>query len=137
MTASATTTVVQVAAGAKPLRVIEVGFSFDGVDATKTPVHCRIVRQTTTGTASALTLIKENEGSEAALATATSIFTAEPTNGDILRSWYVSPAGGLWVIQFPLGREPVVAAATGRIAVQIVTGAGVTANTSVYLTFEE
>lgn len=135
LSAGANKTLVQILAGsAKPLRIVEVGVSFDGVTGTAVPVTVDLMRQTTSGTASALTIVQENPQTEAPAATARNAFSAEPTAGDILRTWYVTPAGGLWVMQFPLGREPVVGV-SGRIALRV--NAPATVNAAGYLTFDE
>lgn len=135
---AAAKTIVQVAAGAtKRVKIKELGISFDGVDTTKTPVGVDLVRQTTAGTMTALTIVEQEEALEAAIATAQHTATAEPTTTDVLRSWYVSPAGGLLIMQFPLGDEPVVGL-SGRLALRAVTVSGSgTPNCSAYIVFEE
>src|SRR5437899_13084189 len=101
-------TLVQVVPGSNgTATVIAYRFSFNGVTTTDVPVLCEILRQTTAGTSSALTLVALKESnSKAAVATALQTFTAEPTAGNILYSDYVTPIGGPYGIQFPLGREP-------------------------------
>lgn len=132
--ATAETLVQVVAASSKPLRIIELGISFDGVTAGAVPVTVDLMRQTTAGTASALTLVEEDSRLESPLATALQDFTAEPTAGDVLRSWFVTPAGGLFVMQFPQGREPVAPEST-RIGLRATAPAIV--NAIAYITFEE
>jgi len=135
LSASTTKTIVQVvASSSKPVRIVEIGVSFDGTSGSATPVAVDLLRQTTAGTSSSLTFVYENPQTETAIATALKTFTAEPTAGDILRSWYVTPAGGLFVMQFPLGREPVVGV-SGRIGIRC--NAPATVNTTAYITFEE
>lgn len=133
LTAATTKTLVQLVPGTKPLRLIELGISFDGVTSTAVPAAVDLLRQTTAGTSSAQTPVAEDERTEACIATARDTITAEPTAGNILRSWYVSPVGGLFVMQFPLGREPV--AYTNRLGLRVNAPAVV--NASAYLTFEE
>jgi hypothetical protein len=96
-----------------------------------------LVRQTTAGTASALTLVKHDEASVAALGSAQQTFTIEPTAGDILASVYLSPAGGIYSYQFPLGDEPVIAS-SGRLGIRVTTvvGSG-TPNVAAWLKFSE
>lgn len=113
-----TKTIVQlVPAANRPLRIIEIGVSFDSVTSTDAPVAVDLIRQSTAGTSSALTLVSDQEDEAASIVcTGLQTFTAEPTAGSILRTWHVSPIGGLLVIQWPLDREPV--ALTNRIAIR-------------------
>jgi hypothetical protein len=135
---AAAKTLLQVVAGStKRLAVKSFEVSFDGADSTKTPILVELLRQTTAGTASALTLVKHDEASEAAIATAQQTVTAEPTAGDVLSSVYLSPAGGIYSYQFPLGDEPVVAV-SGRIGIRVTTVAGSgTPNVAAWLKFSE
>jgi hypothetical protein len=111
--------------------------SMDGADSTKTPVLVELIRQTTAGTSSSLTLVKHDEASVAATGTALQTFTAEPTAGDVLASVYLSPAGGIYSYQFPLGDEPVVAV-SGRLGIRVTTVAGSgTPNVAAWLKFSE
>jgi hypothetical protein len=138
LSASTTRTLIQVIpASDRPVKLLELGCSFDGVDGTKEPVLVELVRESTGGTASALTLVKDQEqSSQAIVATARSGFSStEPTTGDVLRSWEVTPAGGLLVVQWPLDREPM--ALSNRLAVRVTTGSGVTNNVVAYMTCEE
>lgn len=135
---AAAKTVLQVVASAtKRLQIKGFEVSFDGVDSTKTPVLVELIRQTTAGTSSVLTLVKHDEASEAAIGAALQTFTVEPTAGDIISSVYLSPAGGIYSYQFPLGDEPVVAA-SGRIGIRVTTVAGSgTPNVAAWLKFAE
>ena len=103
VTASDNTTLVQVAAGTNtPIIIREFGFSFEGITTPDEPVFCRLVIQTTAGTGTALTLAKVNRVSGSTIqASATHIYTAEPTDGDILLRAYVSPFAGRWIWQAP------------------------------------
>lgn len=137
LSASATKTIVQYVTGAnRPGRVVEVAVSFDGVDASKTPIQVDLLLQTTAGTSSALTLVKDNRLSEAAQGTALKTFSAEPTASDIFRSWYITPANGLWAMQFPLGRE-IQINVSERVGLRCITASGVTVNVTASLTIEE
>lgn len=112
-------TLVQIVPGSNvTATVIEYRFSFNSATSADVPVLCEILRQTTAGTSSSLTLAALKESvSKAAVATALQTFTVEPTAGTILYSDYVTPVGGLYVIQFPLGREPD--ALTNRIGLRV------------------
>lgn len=115
--ATAKTLVQLVPATNRPLRIIELGISFDSVLSTDAPVAVDLMRQSTAGTSSALTLVSDQEDEAASIVcTGLQTFTVEPTAGNILRTWHVSPIGGLFVVQWPLDREPV--ALTSRIAIR-------------------
>lgn len=130
LTAATTKTLLQVVAGStKRLKLVEFGVSFDGVTASAVPVDVDLLRQTSAGTASAATVVKLDEAEPAAIFTAQATVTAEPTAGDVLASWQVTPNGGVLVVQYAEGREPVVAA-SGRLAIRALAAAGV--NVSVY-----
>lgn len=138
LVASTTRTLIQVIpATDRPVKLLELSVSFDGVDGTKPVCLVELVRQSTGGTASALTLRKEQENdAQNIVATARSGFSStEPTTGDVIRHWDVTPAGGLLILQWPQDREPV--ALSNRLAVRVTTGAGVTNNVVAYMTCEE
>ena len=119
--AGTTQTLVQaVAADANtPLTVVQMSVSFKDPTSSDTEVLVEMLRQSTAGTSSALTPVTYREQSSAsARFTALQTFTAEPTAGNILDSWYVLPYGGLFVIQYPLEREPTC---TTRVGVRITT----------------
>ena len=139
LVASTTRTILQLLAGTQPLRIKELGASFDGVDASLTPIRVDLVRQTAAGTASVTggVPIEQAEIGPTSLTTYRAGFSStEPTTTDVIRSWYVTPAGGLFVMQFPLGDEPVVGTA-GRIAIRCTTGSGTTSTVSAYIVFDE
>lgn len=119
------------------LRIVEFGISFDGTTAANAPVDVQLLRQTTAGTASttAQVPVKMDPADPAPAATFNYTYTAEPTAGDVLGSWQLTPNGGLFVMQYPLGREPVMAA-SGRVGLKVTPGA-FTLNATAYLVFEE
>lgn len=132
--ATAKTLVQIVPASNAPIELIEVEISFNGVTATEVPVKVDILRQSTAGTSSALTLVNDREHESAsAKCTALQTFTAEPTAGNILRSWEVTPVGGLFVVQFPLGREP--RALSNRIGLRVTAPQAETV--SAYMTIQD
>lgn len=135
LSAATTKTLVQVVPGTNtPVRVIEIGISFDSTTASEAPVAVDLLRQTTAGTSSSLTIVADKESdSKSVVATALQTFSVEPTAGNVLRTWHVTPVGGLLIIQFPLGREPD--ALTNRIAIRANAPSAETA--TAYITFEE
>lgn len=122
--AATTQTLIQlVAADANtPLRIKRLAVSFKDATSTDTPVKVQLLRQSTAGTASALTPVawREND-SAAARFSALQTFTAEPTAGNILASLLVLPYGGLVVEHFPLDDEPVC---TTRLGLRVITQTG-------------
>jgi hypothetical protein len=135
---AAAKTILQIVTGATHrAKVKSIEVSFDGTDSTKTPVLVELIRQTTAGTSSALTLVQDDEASAAPIATALQAFTVEPTAGAVLRKKYLSPAGGIYSYQWPLGDEPSIDV-SGRLGIRLTTVAGSgTPNCCAELTFEE
>lgn len=133
--------VISVISDTKSLKIKEIGISFDGTDGTKTPIRVDLVRADTDGTGTSGTVRVTDAGVDTAQATSKYNYSAgnQPTtNVANLRSWYVSPAGGLWVVQFPLGDEIMVWSG-GNVAwlrATTVTGSG-TPNCLAYISFEE
>ena len=136
---AAALTLLQVVTGStKGASIKSFEVSFDGTDSTKTPILVELLRQTTAGTSSALTVVKNDSSSSgSAIATALKTFTAEPTAGDVLSSTELSPAGGIYSYQYPLGDEPVMAVSE-RIGIRVTTVAGSgTPNCCAWLKFLE
>lgn len=133
--------VISVISDVKVLKIKEIGISFDGADSTKTPIRVDFVRADTDGTGTSATIRSSDWSGDTPLATAKVNYSAanQPTsNVEILRSWYVTPAGGLWVMQFPLGDELCIwgGNAVGWIRATTVTASG-TPNCLAYIGFEE
>lgn len=135
LTAATAKTIRQLVPAANaPIRLRELCISFDGVAATNVPVLVELLRQTTGGTSTSQTPVPESEAdSKAALATYRDTITAEPTAGSVLRSWYVTPAGGLLIVQWAPGEGPE--ALTYRLGLRAT--APNTVNCAGSLTFEE
>ena len=139
LVASTRRTLLQILAGTQPLRIKEIGISFSGTDASLAPIQADLVRQTSGGSASvtAGVPVEQMEIGQASLASIRAGFSStEPTTTDYLRTWYVTPAGGLFVMQFPLGDEPVVGP-TGRLALTVLPGSATTPNAAAYIVFDE
>jgi hypothetical protein len=138
-------TLLQIIAGTQPLRIKEIGISFNGTDAAQAPIQVDLQRQNAAGTASVTAGVpsENQEVGPTALATWRGGFSStEPTSADtaplgVLRTWYVTPAGGLFVMQFPLGDEPVVGS-SGRLALIADNAAGTaTCKAAAYIVFDE
>jgi hypothetical protein len=121
-------------------RLTEVGVTFDGSSAA-TAIRVDLYRTTTVGSATGttFTVVKSNSPLDVApQTTAQTIITTEPTAVELLRSWYLSPANGLMVLQFPLGREPSVAnSGSQRLGLRCVVPASVSPNAVSYVEWEE
>jgi hypothetical protein len=80
------------------LRSVSVGF--DGVNPSAEPNTVELVRQTTAGTMTAATPVKDSAAAETIQTTAQKNATAEPTLGDVLRRWEHHPQAGSFVEKF-------------------------------------
>lgn len=136
LAAATAETVLQLrGATAVKARLIEWGVSFDGVSATEQPVRIRLLRQTTDGTGTGATEVAWDPDAPTANCAALHTFSAEPTAGDVLAEYNVHPQTGI-VVQYPLGREPVLDnATTSRLGIECNAPAAV--NASAYIVWEE
>lgn len=118
---------------------IEIGVSFDSSTAT-TAVRVDLYRTTTLGSpaGTTATIVKVPDPNlAAATTTGLTALSAEPTAVEILCSWFIQPAGGTFVEQWPMGRELGAAAAGARIGLRAVTPSAVTPNCVSYVWFQE
>lgn len=107
--------------------------SFSGTSAAAVPGDVDILRQTTAGTATALTPAKTDEADEAARSTAAMAHTAEPTAGDVLESAKVTPNGGIWAEPACNDGDGYAVAGGGRIAVRTTYAADVTVTVTLWV----
>lgn len=110
-------TVIQINAPANQrLKVQRVGFFFDGASTTAVPGLVQLVRKTTAGTGTALTLTKQTSSdSETIQTTATENHTVEGTNTtDVIDQWLVHPQQGL-DLTYAMGQEKMIVGG-GRLA---------------------
>lgn len=118
----------------------EIGISFDA-SAASAAIGVELYRVTTIGSAAgaSYTPVKVNRQGDSAAATTTALtaLTTEPTAVEILAEWFLQPFGGVMVLQYPLGREPLAAAAGNRIGLRYITPAAVAPNARSYLWFDE
>lgn len=142
--ATAKTVVYTVAASSNQHSISEIGVSFDGVTASAVPVLVELI-SSTTGTAgtprAALAAGKQLRGwpAQTSQTTAADTYSAEPGTQLVNRKWLVTPNGGLFVVQFPLGREPtgLVTATTDGKAWGLRLTAPATVNAHAYMEWEE
>jgi hypothetical protein len=88
-------TILQLVAAAQHrVRNVYFSISFEGVTPTDAPIQVRILKQTTAGTMSSLTLVKDCPADDETLqTTAQHTATVEPTAGDVRYSQFVHPQG--------------------------------------------
>lgn len=102
-TGTAAKTLVQIVAASNHRTLVdEIHISFEGATSTNAPIQVRILKQTTAGTMSALTIVKKCAGDDETLqTTAQHTATAEPTAGDVYFSQFVHPQGGRFSLVLP------------------------------------
>ena len=135
LVAATAKTLIQLVTGAtRKIWVSEVAIGFKSVTATDVGVLVQVVRQSTAGTASAVTPAPVVEGHPAAISTAQEIFTVEPTSGVVVREWEITPIGGQLVYQLPLGTE-IEMAVSARLGLLVTAPQNQSARA--YITFNE
>lgn len=105
LAAATAKTVAQIRAAANHgIELLEVEVSGDGTTPTAAPIKVEVLRQTTDGTMTSLTLVKGDDGVDDTLdTTAAHTATSEPTAGDVLWVGRVHPQHGrTWVFDPPL-----------------------------------
>jgi len=135
LSAAAQKTVLQVVAPANQrLKVLSWGVFFDGTSVTEAPVEIVLQRQSTAGTMSALTPVKNDDSlAETIQTTAQHTATAEPTSGDVIDVVEVHPQQGYEKL-YPLGQEPIIGGGD-RLAIRCTAPTGV--NVRAKIVFEE
>lgn len=115
LTGGAAKTLIQlVSPSSRFLWIREAAVGFKSITATDVAVLVQLVRQSTAGTASALTPSRDIESQPVALASAQEIFTVEPTSGVVVKEWLITPIGGQLIYQLPL-EEYVEMAVSSRL----------------------
>lgn len=96
LSAATAITVLQVVAPTNQrLALRSFSVSFDGVSPTAEPVQVELVKQSTAGTSTAATPVRDGDpGSETLQVTAVKNCTVEPTTSDVLRRYEVHPQTG-------------------------------------------
>lgn len=123
---SAKTLLQLVAASNHKVLVDEISISFNGTSNTAEPIKVDVLRQTTAGTMSSLTLVKDPDDWDETIQTAAQhTATAEPTAGDVLMSEHVHPQQG-YTWQAPFGRQIAIGGGD-RLGVRVTAAASVSA----------
>ena len=132
LAASARETLVHIRghAGAKTA-IVEWGI---GIDATAAGTALVELTRQTVGSASATAALEVlwDGDDPAASFTGFHSFTVEPTAGEVLAQYEVPENGGQIIMQYPLGREPIIDSATTSI-IGIAVTATQTCNAVAYL----
>ncbi len=125
-------TICQVAATSTG-RLLIHGFyvAFDGIVLTNEPVIVVLQRQTSAGTSSAGTPVKDKDNADALQVTSRITFTAEPSLGDVVRRKLVHPAGGQYEVLFMLDK-PIEIGFSDRIGLSCTAGVAVNAVGEIY-----
>lgn len=134
--ATAKTVALLATPSTRRLKVKEVSVSFDGVTAANTPVLIELARYTADGTGTAYTPVKNDPAAPAALCSAKVNYSAEPTidTANVVANWRITPNGGAYTEQLPLGDEPMCAVSSW---IGIRATAAQTVNISGYIKFIE
>lgn len=111
--ATAKTVLAVIVPANKEAVVVVHDFNFDGVTAAAEPVLVELMRGTTDGTGTTVTLRRKRGSPNATTAlTAKKNYTAEPTGLTLIEDRAVDPYKGLFEKDGPLGREIHVGGAT-------------------------
>lgn len=137
LAAAATETLLQVVAATNhAVKVLAWGVSFQGGEPADDMIRCELLRQTTAGTSSSLTLVKWDDSAGDTLdASALQDFSGEPTAGDILAVEHAHSQAG-FAIWYPDGKEPVIGAGD-RMGIRVITPTGVNPNAVAQMVCEE
>jgi hypothetical protein len=122
---SAKTILQLVAASNHRVLIPRISISFEGVTPTDPPIQVVIRKQTDAGTASALTLVKDNDNDDETLqTTAQHTATAEPTGSDSLETRLVHPQGSRDFGPFVLpGGDRIGVVVTASVGIDCVVSA--------------
>jgi hypothetical protein len=110
-------------------RLCEITVGLDGVTAANPAVFVELLRQTTAGTNTSMTPIPVDSAAPSSLVTAGKNHSAEPTAGVVIKTWRLTPVGGLLVIPF-YGDEQVVVPVSSWLGLRLTASAIVNANAS-------
>lgn len=137
---AATKVCVQLAStSTKTCKITGFDITFDGTDATKTPILVTFARETGVSSTSGSAPTPVLAGGDASVTSAMTARISDTTDGaspTVICGWFVSPTSGI-SIQFPLGRE-ISLKISDFVALRVTTVAGSgTPNYSAVVWFEE
>lgn len=87
-------------ASTRRVKIREFGISLGGTNATDVPVKCELIRYTNNGTGNTFTPLRWNQADPAALSSAATAFSGEPTASELLMPFRLTPNGGVLVMQY-------------------------------------
>lgn len=121
-------------------RVNEIGVSFDGsaaAQAIRVDLYRTLTLGTPAGTTGSPYKYSESEGPSPQCTSLVNL-TTEPTAVKVLKSWFVSPAGGLLVIPFPQpGGLGMSGTSNDNLGLRVTTPASVTPSAAAYIEWNE
>lgn len=120
-TGTSAKTILQIVAAANHrIKIPKVSVSFEGVTPTDPPIQVVLMRQSTAGTMSSLTPVKDNDSDDETLqTTAQHTATVEPTSGDIIETKLCHPQGRVDFI------GPFTVKGGGRLGVVVTASVGI------------
>lgn len=135
-TTTSTKTIVQLVAPTNQrLKVWQWGVGFKGITNSDAPIKVDLVEQSTAGTSSALSTVREPDGgSETLQGTAREAVTVEPTLTSVLESHEIHPQGGSFDWVAPQ-INPILMAGGKRLGIRVT--AGVSVSCTAYFRYEE
>lgn len=110
-------TLIQLSAPANQrVKLVRWGVFFDGTQPRNEPIQVRLIRQESSGTADALSLVKlDNSLSETVRSTARYNFSVEPSGSSVIESYNIHPQQGIYV-PYVLGQEILISGG-GRLGI--------------------
>ena len=124
LSAATAKTVIQLIAPANVILAVNGAWvSFDGISNTAEPVLVEILRQTTAGTVTARNPLKTKDTSTALGSTGGVNASAEPTAGDVLKTFHLHPQAGV-IIPLDFDKEIEIPGG-GRLGMRITAPAAV------------
>lgn len=123
--ATAETLVQVIGSASTKSKIVQWSVAFDSVSPTAEPVLVRLARQTTSGTSTGATEVRNDPDDPTALCTSFHSFSAEPTLGEVIEEIEVYPGGIPFVMQYPMGLEPIIDSDTASRVGIIVTAPAV------------
>jgi hypothetical protein len=112
--------------------VIRWGVFFDGQSVTEEPVQVRLIRQSSSGTMTTLSVQKlDGSISETPQSVAQYNASAEPTTGDVIDAIEVHPQTGYEMI-YPLMQEPIIEGG-GRVGIECTSSSAVNVRPKIVL----
>lgn len=123
-------------------KLVEFAVSFNGTSSTQAPILVKLRQITATGTGTACTEVSTDRAAKTTPGVQMKhTLTVEPSmvSTVALGQWYVHPQGGLLIVQYPLGREPVICDGSGSqgLALELTSASGVTPTGASYATWDE